>query len=461
MSDHLSFVIHPELPHQTIKDFGASACWWPDNGALGTPPFASRFLDLIYSKEGLDFNVIRLNIGGSVKDDKSDAFVGGSQKASAPYSPLKEDGSYDIRRDKGYWQIVELARKIPSITDFTLFMNSPPATMTKNGRTATSPGEFNSNLRDDCYEAYAQYTADITELYIREGIPVKYVSPINEPQWCWNEQRQEGCHYEPQECVRLWKLLIKAFRERAARTPAMDQVRISVPETAQWYQRTYVHDLYTVMHNDPEIAPWVDHFAAHSYGTTREQKIEFRSFVDSLGEPFIPLHQTESAPLLRDGADSMDYALEVATTMYEDFSILHVDHWTWWTIIGEFVWPSGLICIKSDGSKMTLSKRYFVVKHYSKFIRDKVNVDVERTGSSKEVDASAYTSKDGKEMVVILVNRENEPQKAELVGVPEGLRPMVYETSETRDCQYLGRILFDGSVSLPPRSITNLVFTEE
>ncbi len=86
---------------------------------------------------------------------------------------------------------------------------------------------------------------------------------------------------------------------------------------------------------------------------------------------------------------------------------------------------------------------------------------MERTGLRKEVDASAYVSKDGKEMVVILVNRENEPQKAELVGVPEGLRPMVYETSETRDCQYLGRILFDGSVSLSPRSITNLVFTEE
>lgn len=452
------FTIDPQKTHQTVQDFGASVCWWATG--IGTQPIAEQFLTMLYTPEGLGLNVLRFNAGGGMREDRSDS-CSPNTLSRAPLSPLKEDGTYDITRDNGTLTLVQKALQLGTITDFTLFMNSPPSTMTISGMTcARRPEEgeqYVSNLREDCYEAYAQYVADVTEAYINAGIPVKYVSPVNEPQWQWDDRNhQEGCHYTPEECIRIFKLVIEALKVKAAQNPAMADVRISMPETAQWWQNTYVHDMYKIMCEDPEIRPWVDHFSAHSYGTNADSKRTTRAYFDSLGID-IPLHQTEWAPLHADFTDNMDFALELATVLWEDMTILHTRHWTWWLGVGGHSWPDGLVAFNGSTQEYTLPKRYFVMMHHSRFIRNYTNVDVSKADLPEGVNASAYLSPDGKELVVIAINPGNEVQTVGFSGIDAKVAK-VYETSQTLDCAYLGTLDTTKGYILPARSVTNLIF---
>ncbi len=457
-NDFGNLQIRMDQKNQTVRDFGESICWW--GTGIGTTALAEHFLSLLHTDEGLGLNVLRFNIGGGLYEDCRDACTDPKNWRSA-LSPLTLEGKYDLSRDAGTLNLVKKALELGTVTDFTLFMNSPPSNMTVNGKTCAErpekEGEFVSNLRPDCFEVYAQYVADVTQLYIHAGIPVKYVSPVNEPQWQWDDRNwQEGCHYTPEECVRIFRLVIRAFQERTAADPAMAHVRLSMPETAQWYQHTYVHDMYKLMCEDPEISPWVDHFAAHSYGTNAQQKIDTRAYFDTFDRQ-IPLHQTEWGPLHADFTDSMDFALEMSQVLWEDMTLLHTDHWTWWTGVAGPSYPSGLIDYNTKDGSWVLTKRFYAMKHHSRFLRDHIQVDVIKENLPDSVSASAYVSEDGKELVVILLNHSQEPQALTLSGIGTS-HATVYETSDRLDCENLGTLDISRSITLTSRSITNLVF---
>lgn len=72
-----------------------------------------------------------------------------------------------------------------------------------------------SNLDKSKYEAFAKYFIDIAEHFISEGYPVKYISPINEPQWKWGGDSvwQEGCHYEPKEVFDCYLVFAKELEK--------------------------------------------------------------------------------------------------------------------------------------------------------------------------------------------------------------------------------------------------------
>jgi O-glycosyl hydrolase len=57
--------------------------------------------------------------------------------------------------------------------------------MTKSG-TVSGGLLGGSNLKSDMYPAFATYLVDITRhLREAEGVPIGWISPINEPQWPW------------------------------------------------------------------------------------------------------------------------------------------------------------------------------------------------------------------------------------------------------------------------------------
>lgn len=453
------FHLRADERHQTIRHFGASACWWACG--LGVSPKRDALLRLLFTDAGLGLNNLRVNIGGSVKADRSDS-VNSMPLWRGVLSPLCEDGSYDIRRCSGTWSLVQKALSFGTITDLTLFMNSPPSSMTKNGKTSAEKsgqeGVFVSNLREDCYEAYAAYVAEVTQRYLAAGVPVKYVSPVNEPQWAW-EGGQEGCHYEPEELVRLFRLLVREFDRRAAEDSRIRAVRLSLPETAQWYQRPYVHALYRLLATDVELAPHLDHFCAHSYGTTREQKQEFAAYARSLGNP-LALHQTEWGPMHPIHDASMDTALELATVLYEDLNILHVTCWSWWLGVGSFRYTDGLICSDTTAQRLVFPKRYFVMKQHSRFLRDHICLGVERLQAAEGTLASAYLREDGQELVWELVNTDDAPSTVRLTGIRPDAAATILETSETYSCEERGVMLAGDSYVLPPKSVTTLIFSD-
>ena len=83
-----TFHVFPECRHQQVTDFGASACWWSTE--LGHMEQVDEYLDLLYGPKGLGLNVLRINVGGGVRDDRSDSFPASIPRS--PYSPLDENG---------------------------------------------------------------------------------------------------------------------------------------------------------------------------------------------------------------------------------------------------------------------------------------------------------------------------------------------------------------------------------
>ena len=53
--------------------------------------------------------------------------------------------------------------------------------MTVSGQASGGLKKHQNNLKPECYQEYVDYFLDITEHFLELGVPVKYISPINEP----------------------------------------------------------------------------------------------------------------------------------------------------------------------------------------------------------------------------------------------------------------------------------------
>ena len=77
-----TFHVFPECRHQQVADFGASACWWSTE--LGHMEQVDEYLELLYGPKGLGLNVLRINVGGGVRDDRSDSFPTSTPEVPTP-----------------------------------------------------------------------------------------------------------------------------------------------------------------------------------------------------------------------------------------------------------------------------------------------------------------------------------------------------------------------------------------
>ena len=105
-------------------------------------------------------------------------------------SYLNDDLTLDWTRCEGQRYFMEQAKEL-GCDQFVLFSNTPPVQYTKNGKGFSSEGN-QSNLKEDCYDDFAAYMADVAAHYTSEGYNITHISPINEPQFSWNDGGQEG-----------------------------------------------------------------------------------------------------------------------------------------------------------------------------------------------------------------------------------------------------------------------------
>lgn len=106
-----------------------------------------------------------------------------------------------------------------------------------------------------------------------------------------------------------------------------------------------------------------------------------------------------------------------------------------------------------------LTRHFWAIGNYSKFIKGYTRVEVEGTGLPDGVMGSAYLAPDGRKLVFVAVNAGTGDRTVTLAGLPAGCEGEVYETSMQRTCETAKGIMkAENGYVLPAQSVTTFVF---
>lgn len=431
--------------HQTIQGFGASGAWWSQIIGGWSEPNRQRIIDLLFSPtDGIGLTMYRYNIGGG-EQGLIDPWRNTQTFETAP-------GEYDWTRDANALWVLRAARDA-GVSDVIVFANSPPGRMTYSGRAAGNPGG-GSNLLPDMHDDFARYLIDITRYLIdEEQIPVRWISPINEPQWDWQPSKgQEGTHYTTDEIVSVLNAL------QAGLVQAGLEVEVSAVDAGEWANAAiYARRIF----DDPALAAAFDHFAVHSYWSDAADKTKFVGFMEKY-YPQVHLWMSEWTEM-KEGRDyGMDSALLLANTVHDDLTLGGVTSWQYWIAVSKYNFRDGLIYTREHSERIEETKRLWTLGNYSRFVRPGA-IRLEAASDNEAVLVSAYHHPPTDVLTIVLINNSVEPQAVMLPDVSAGAAGSVeaYETSDAHDLA----LVYSGSptaqVTLAPSSVTTFVYTSE
>ena len=447
-----NLTIDEKKQYQEIESFGASGAWWAqDVGGWDeneTDNFSKRdyIAQLLFdSEEGIGLSSYRYNIGaGSADGDNSPKITDPWRRAESFETSPK---NYDWEKDANARYMLEKAVSY-GIDDIYLFANSPIERLTKSGSAYGENVNGNySNLPAENYQAFSDYLLDVTEHFQEEGIPIKAISPINEPQWEWLEG-QEGCHYTPEEVVAFSNLFAKEKQKRKT----LDSVEISVPELGEWSNSSRPY--YKAMIADKEFMATYTTWDIHSYWSNDIQKEEIKDFFDE-NKIDVTLNTSEWTEMVNGKDMTMNSALVLANQIYEDLTILDVQNWQYWIAVSCYDYRDGLIYVDQKEHSIEPSKRLWAMGNFSKYIRPQAQ-RIASESDDKEIVTTAFADPTTNEIITVLINNGlNEKE----VKLPDGYQAKeVAETSEEHDLEVMKSN--GNKVTIPRQSVTTVILTK-
>lgn len=452
--------IDTSVTYQTIESFGTSGCWWSQYvGGFDKTPYDDgeesrvKIAKLLFDKEeGIGLTSYRYNLGAGSAQSNKGTYSDHHRRAQCF---LNSDGEYDFTKDaKAVWFLEEAVSL--GVNEVTFFCNSPLEIYTINGTAQTTKGEL-SNISEENYAAWANYCYDVCEHFIDEGIPVKFLSPINEPQWEWTDS-QEGCHYEPDQV----KDVFLAFLEELEKRPELyNTIKLSGPESGEWGGEAKSYT--SVILNNEKLGSYFDTIDNHSYWSDSSAKKNFKNFM-KINYPDVKLRMSEWCEMVNGSDFTMDSAYHLAEEIAEDLRILDVVSWTNWVGVAPGGYRDGLIYIDEDTQKFKALKRLWSFGNYSRYVRPgyvRVDLTANTTAQDKML-PTAFTgvNEDGKEeLVMVYINENEEDQIFYLEGVDDYQTISYYVTSDDYDleCTYEGTYSKDEIVTIPKSSVTTVI----
>jgi len=286
---------------------------------------------------------------------------------------------------------------------------------------------------------------------VDEGIPVGWISPVNEPQWAWNfKNGQEGCHYGPAAVLEVTRALIHAIDASGL------DLKVSVFESGEWKKsQVYINKLL----KDPEVGPRLDHLTIHSYWSKIDDKRPIVNFLDR-NFPGMHIWQTEWTEMIEGRDTGMESALVLANTVHEDLGLENVTSWQYWIAVSRYYYHDGLIYVNLSDRAVIETKRLWALGNYSRTIRPGY-VRIGAESGTDELSVTAYQSPDSSRLVVVVINNGKVPVKVKLDGIPTGFNHAeAFETSDQHNLESVFAGQTPGEYTFPAESVTTLVFTE-
>lgn len=476
--EHIMLKVDTVCKQQEITGWGTSAAWWAQ--VAGASEKADDYAKLLYSEEGLGLNIYRYNVGAGEKENPESRIWDNKNSWRAAESFLvynEESGKYeyDWNQDKAAQDMLDLCLSYGCIDTVVLFANSPHYSMCVSGHASGGFEPAQSNLKKECYDDFAEYMLDIAEYFIGKGVPVKYISPINEPQWDWGGDwvGQEACHYEIDEVIELGKVFAAEIKERNL------DVKLSLAESGQ--AGDHAMDCIDKIYENQDIVDVLGTYAYHSYWTN--DFLLKKAYGDYIRKNYkdVELEMSEWCELpCEHTIDDIEGALIMAKTISEDVTLTGVNSWTSWVAVNQGgIYADSMIAANDDYcNSYEIAKRYYAMAHFSKFVpvgSRAVNFDVsiaditaEEAWWKQEIDGkeypvyliennmnvSAFKTPDG-DYVVVIVNQGDEKDVSLCMPTFD---VKAYTTDADRNLELTHESCGVTTVEIPASSITTIVF---
>ncbi len=511
---HAHTTIDLSRTHQTIVDFGASDAWLGDYiGRYFNNTQRERAARLLFSQkfnrggnpEGIGLSNWRVNLGGGSAEQ------GASSKIDDPHrraeSFLAADGvSYDWTKAAGQQYFMRKALEY-GVENILFFCNSAPVQYTKSGTACNSNGLWGANIKDDCYDDFAEYLATVTQHFTDEGYHISYISPVNEPQYDWGGG-QEGSPWVNEDIAHIARELNNSLAQRNLST------QIMLAEAGAWY---YIVDWTTswggrasdqieAFFNPSRTDTYIgnlSHLAhglcAHDYWTFNtntgitDDRRQAREVADKYG---LQLYQTEwsmleDAPVASTGfpagswgeATYMDIALYMGKLIHCDMTYGNISSWSYWTAFAQEQWGQKnrfyLLRVNAQGDNGNESygdiqnggtiydnRNLWVLGNYSRFIRPGYKrVDLGGADDINALMGSAYLSPDDKQAVAVYVNMGHTDRtvSVDITGQNVRIDSLKKYTTNANLALNWDRTMpatYDGEpIDIPARSVVTLVIS--
>lgn len=470
--------------YQSIEHFGASDAWscqfvgkWPDakKDAIADLLFSTED-DAAGKPKGIGLSLWRFNIGAGSAEQGAASGIGDEWRRAESF--LQPNGTYDWNMQAGQVWFANAAKQ-RGVQNLLVFPNSPPVSLTNNGKAFTSNAQA-SNLDDSKFSAYVDYLVNVTEGLNNLGLDVDYISPLNEPQWDWADGGQEGTPFFNNEIAQITTLLSQKIEEKGLDT------KINIAECAQ------IDYLYSTG-NKPGRADQVKDFfipgsanyvgnlphldnaiSGHSYFTTspynnmvskRQQLASAVSQVQGLR------YWMSEYCILGDNAGEIEGnardlgispALYLAKVIHSDLTVANATAWHWWIAISGYNYKDGLVYVdknNTDGNYYD-SKMLWAMGNYSRFIRPGYK-RVKISSSLGDIQAqsflySAYKDPSTGKLVTVVINTAPEDKVFALKQNGTALTNLkLYITSAQKNLEPV--IVTQGKVTIPSRSVVTII----
>jgi len=493
----------PDIRYQVIDGFGASDAWRVQFVGANWPlAKRNRIADLLFSQEndaqgnpkGIGLSLWRFYLSSGTAEQGDASGIGNRWRRGPCF--LKADGSYDWLRHEGQQWFLRAA-KARGVERLLAFVNAPPVHLSRNGKGYATKGDDRLNLKSGCMDDYADYLVDVLEHLSGTGLHFDYLSPVNEPQWDWDDGSQEGTPALNEEVYCLVRYLSDRMSKRGLTTQIVigeagtighacmpmdymglqsdgrdDQARFFFSESSPFY-----------IGNLPNVKKTL---SAHSYHSVWpvDKQIAYRHMVSDLlnqANPDLGYWMSEYCILQENdeiggghGRDlTMKTALYVARIIHHDLVICNAQSWQWWTALSQCDYKDGLIYL-DDGSQgargrmgpdveslicdgqVRQSKLLWVLGNYSRFVRPgmrRIQCAISPKQSAENgLLVSAYSDGASGLVVYVFANLSTE---AKYVTAGTDRRVKTYITDETRDMSCSVQRL--DNLEIPPRAVMTVL----
>jgi len=457
-------IVDPTIEYQEIAGFGTDLAWWAHRVGGWSEPARSEITKLIFDREeGLGFTAVRFNIGAG---ENPACPFGDHLSARAKIQGYRatEAGPYDWTAAADQRWVLQHAKDVYGVTDFEANALSPPWWMTVSGCTAGAKTPATPNVKEEYFDDYAVYLADVLEHFRDEwGVSFASLSPFNEAEvgWWVAGSPQEGCYYTRPLMEAMVEAVGSELQRRGLSTTVCSPDTYSVGSGVEVYGSL-----------GREARSRVGIISSHGYRGSRTARYAFRDVLLSEGKPGMMSEVCHAGRPEGHTHTGMRAALEMAWQITTDVRDMGVAKWIMWTpVLDEFynvndVWNAndnwGPIHARFTGpaaEQYWIAKQFYGIAHYTRFIRPgHVVVEVDDPRALATFDPAS------RELVLVVYNETKEAVDYKVSIASGSVRAAapakIFRTTSGQSLAPLPPIAFqDGALcdTLPAESITTYV----